>query len=589
MKAVFRAVLIIVAVFVVILISLISLSPNSTNIDKNLTVSQLVATQQELLSEKNINIDQISFQDNPEIYKDDVPSSVVTIFITVMEKDLDTWAAMNEYKSPATANNVDTTDQNVEAIVQFGNDSGPLPTEFGFNDINPNAVVELRGAKSVFDSQKSFKLTLDNSSGAWRGQSIINLNKHLTDETRFRNKLSFDLMKGIPHLVTLRTQFVHLFVRVISSEGQNAFVDYGLYTQVEQPNRRFLDSRLLDGNGQLYKAVNFLFTQYPDQIRLVTDPSYNKDTFSQVLEIKGDEDHSKLIQMLSDLNNYDIPIETTFEKYFDSENYFTWMAFNILTGNVEVVSQNYFLYSPKNGDKWYFIPWDYDKAFPLQTNPGLATKTYLPWQKGVSNYWASTLHRRVLENDQYQNSLDKKMDEMLGYLNQDTINGFVQMYQPVIDKYSFAMPDAFHMPVDINTSHQIGSLLPSDIDTNYSLYVESLETPMPFEMGTPTISGSNLNFVWGSSFDLGKRDITYQFVLGKDWAFNEVIYQKDIKGTSIDVPLNLLVPGKYFWRVTAVNSLGKMQYSYSYYTDANSEIHPGIKRFYFTNNNQVME
>ena len=122
MKAVFRVIVMIIAVFFVILISLISLSPNSTNIDKNLTVSQLVATQQELLSEKNINIDQISFQDNPEIYKDDVPSSVVTIFITVMEKDLDTWAAMNEYKSPATANDVDTTDQNVEAIVQFGND-----------------------------------------------------------------------------------------------------------------------------------------------------------------------------------------------------------------------------------------------------------------------------------------------------------------------------------------------------------------------------------------------------------------------------------------------------------------------------------
>lgn len=588
MKAFFRAVLMIIAVFVVIIISLLSLSPNSS-IDKNLTVSKLVATQQELLTENNISVDQSVFQDNADIYINDDSSSVVTIFITVMENDAETWAAMNEYKTLAATNNTNMDKKNVEAIVQFGDDKGPLPTEFGFNDITPNALVELRGANSAFDSQKSFKLTLDNSSGAWRGQSIINLNKHLSDETRFRNKLSFDLMKGIPHLVTLRTQFIHLYVKIESPEGQNGFIDYGLFTQVEQPNRRFLDSRLLDSNGQLYKANNFLFNRYPDQIHLVTDPLYSEDAFSQVLEIKGDEDHSKLIRMLDELNNSDIPIENTFEKYFDSENYFTWMAFNILTGNVEAVSQNYFLYSPKNGDKWYFIPWDYDKAFPLQSNAKLATKTYLPWQSGVSNYWYSTLHRRVLENDQYQNKLDKKIDEVLGYLNSDVINAFVQRYQPVTDKYSFAMPDAFHMPVDINISHQIANLLASDVDNNYKLYVESLETPMPFVMEAPIINGDNVDFVWGSSYDLGSRDLTYQFVLGKDWAFKEVLYQKSTKDTNIEVPLNLLAPGKYFWRVTAINSLGKVQYSYNYYTDANSEIHPGIKVFYFTTNNQVFE
>ena len=30
---------------------------------------------------------------------------------------------------------------------------------------------------------------------------------------RFRNKLSYDLLKGIPELLSLRTQFVHLYVK----------------------------------------------------------------------------------------------------------------------------------------------------------------------------------------------------------------------------------------------------------------------------------------------------------------------------------------------------------------------------------------
>ena len=47
-----------------------------------------------------------------------------------------------------------------------------------------------------------------------------------------------------------------------------------------------------------------------------------------------------------------------FAKYFDEENYFTWLAFQMLTGNTDTTSQNFLLYSPQNSQKWYFISWD---------------------------------------------------------------------------------------------------------------------------------------------------------------------------------------------------------------------------------------
>lgn len=593
MKAAFRPILLVLAVLLAISGSLLSLGSGVPVIDNNLTIATLLATQQSSLIGEGADIDAIPFQDNQQIYKDEDPSSVITIFVTIKSEDSESWAFMNDYNHilPLPTDVTTSTQKNrIEAIVRFGDDSGPLPTEFGYEDILPNATIEIRGTNLDLDPQKSYKITLFDGSGVWRGQSIINLNKHLSDETRFRNKLSFDLMRQIPNLVGLRTQFVHLYVSVESdAEDQNVFVDYGLFTQIEQPNKRFLESRLLDRDGQLYKASNFLFNEYPGQIRLVNDPLYDESAFSQILEIKGDKDHSKLIQMLRDINNEGFPIEESFGRYFDADNYFTWMAYNILIGNVEVVSQNYLLYSPKNGNKWYFIPWDYDKAFPLQSDVEISTKYYLPWQKGVSNYWESTLHRRVLKESQYRSVLERKLDELFEILSPDKINSLIGLYQPIIDKYSFAMPDAYYMPVDINTSHRIGSLISSDVSDNYDMYVESLESPMPFSLGSPSTDGMIIAFTWSESYDLGDRDISYQFDMASDWAFNDMVYSETVTTTKLEIPLSLLSSGKYFWRVMAINSLGKAQFSYDYYIDVNSEVHPGVKAFYITLEGEVLE
>lgn len=98
-------------------------------------------------------------------------------------------------------------------------------------------------------------------------------------------------------------------------------MDYGLYTQVEQPNKRFLRNHGLDEYGQLYKASMFEFFRYPDALKLADDPKYDLSAFEEVLEVKGNDDHQKLLTMLDDLNNYSLPTEEVFAKYFDEENY----------------------------------------------------------------------------------------------------------------------------------------------------------------------------------------------------------------------------------------------------------------------------
>ena len=230
-----------------------------------------------------------------------------------------------------------------EAILQVGDENGPLQGEVGYGEIVPNATVKIRGQSSTERVQKNYKIELKEGKGEWRGQRTINLNKHGGEGLRYRNKLAYDLMKDIPQMMAARTQFVHLYVKDETAGGSGVFEDYGLYTQVEQMNKTYLKTHGLDNNGHMYKIEFFEFMRYEDAIKLATDPTYDVDRFEDYLEIKGDDDHSKLIAMLEDVNDYSIPIEETVEKWFDTENIFYWMGFHILMGNEDTQSRNYYL------------------------------------------------------------------------------------------------------------------------------------------------------------------------------------------------------------------------------------------------------
>jgi len=396
-------------------------------------------------------------------------------------------------------------------------------------------------------------------------------------------------MKNIPNLVSLRTQFVHLYVKDETANPiSKKFVDYGLYTQVEQVNKAFLKNHLLDRNAHLYKATSFEFDRYPDQIRMADDPLYNEAEFSHRLEIKGNNDHSKLIQMLDDINDYDIPIEYSFEKYFNLDNYFTWMAFNILVGNVDTQNQNFFLYNPQNSDKWYFLPWDYDDSLFRQRRAEAGEYPYLHWETGVANYWGGILHNRVLRSEKYRLMLTDKINELMKILTPERIEALLKIYRPSVEPYIFGVPDVKYLPgskTEFNFSY---SLFPSEIQYNYKLYLESLELPMPFYLGSPTISGDMLSFEWDESYNFKPQNVTYHFSVSKDPTFRKIIYETDVLNQTItEAPV--FEPGTYFWRVIATNEAGKIQYPFDDYEDPDGYPYDGMKIFSITPDGDVVE
>lgn len=251
--------------------------------------------------------------------------------------------------------------------------------------------------------QKSYKLSLNDSAGLWRGQSNIALNKSALDATRVRNKLYFDLAKNMEHVPSLRTQFVRLFIKD-ETAGATQFEDYGLYTQAEVPTKKYLANHGLDRSGFLYKAISFNW-EPNELIRNFDDLELDVEAMATVISCRGREDNSRLLEAMDAVNDMSRDINEVMDTYFDRDNYMEWLAFNLLMGNRDTTMQNYYLYSPLNGSKFYFIPWDGDASLMRYESSIEDGQPVADWEWGISNYWGIILHQRFLKNDKNREDL----------------------------------------------------------------------------------------------------------------------------------------------------------------------------------------
>ena len=531
------------------------------------------------------SINDVQVKDKASVYADDDDDSIVTMYLTVRRGN----AADNTDHSWSEVNGNSTyyydekgiPRYGVEGILQVGDESGPSPDQIGYGLNVPNATVQVRGKTSSKAEQKSFKIKIKSGAGSWRNQKTIALNKHPYDSTRIRNKLSYDLIKTVPGMIGLRTQFVHLYVK--DQTGNDAtgakFVDYVLYTQVEQPNKRFLRNHGLDEYGQLYKASMFEFFRYPDALKLADDPKYDLSAFEEVLEVKGNDDHQKLLTMLDDLNNYSLPTEEVFAKYFDEENYFTWLAFQMLTGNTDTTSQNFLLYSPQNSQKWYFISWDNDGAWGSGEDRLFKGLSGYNYEKGISNYWGSVLHKRVLKSPELRKKLDNKIQGIRKLVSESVVAAKVKEYQKVTQPYLYAMPDVMYDVYDVKGYEQVLNTLGQEVEINYQMYLTSLERPLPFFLDTITVEKDAVRFQWDVSFDFDNEALTYTFELARDYTFKTTLNKQE----NLKLPqaqTGKLAPGQYFMRVSVKNASGQTQTAQEYYEDQNGVRHYGVRCFY---------
>ena len=509
-------------------------------------------------------------RDRKSIYADDDEDSVVVMYLTVRrgnsgESTDHTWEEINAH-SKYWYEEQGVAQYACEAILQIGDETGPLPEQLGYTALAPNATVKIRGQSSTYYSQKNYKIALKKDKGSWRDQTVINLNKHQQEGMRFRNKLAFDLLKMVPQMTSCRTQFVHLYVCDQTQDGTNAvFEDYGLYTQVEQLSKTYLKNHDMDRYGQLYKIESFEYYRYPEALKLKTDPTYDEAVFNEVLESKGNDDHTKLLAMLDEVNDYATPIEDTLAKWFDVDNLVYWMAFHMLVGNYDVQSRNGFLYSPQNIEKFFVLSWDNDGCLFRKEWEVRGRIEGTEWERGASNYWGMVLFNRALRLPDFRAALDAAVEDLLAnYLGQEHLEEMIRGYRETVEPFVYAQPDMLSAPLTAQEYDVVAQAIPEEVQLNYESYLESLQKPMPFYISTPVLEDGELALSWDASYDFDGEMISYRVTLARDPDLADVVATEDdliIPQLSVDDPGE----GQYFLKVEATNESGYTQVAFDTY------------------------
>jgi hypothetical protein len=206
--------------------------------------------------------------------------------------------------------------------------------------------LRYRGDTARVMPKKSWKVEFSESD-SFSGTEELNLNADYIDQTLLRSAVGYDFLAraGVP---TPR----HAYARLYINDG-----DYGLFSNVEQIDERFLDRMGWDLHGNLYKGDGNLEPPkwYEDNPQWWA-ANYGKHTNDQ----NGYDDIRALINLL----NYtpDAQFPEAIAETFDVNGWLDWYAANILLGNFEMVAKNYYLYHDFSTDKWRILPWDVDLA-----------------------------------------------------------------------------------------------------------------------------------------------------------------------------------------------------------------------------------
>ncbi|MHA7599043.1 CotH kinase family protein [Alicycliphilus sp. T452] len=428
---------------------------------------------------------------------------------------------------------------------------------------NAAAKMRMRGSSTREAALKSYRVKFDKGT-TWWGEDTLNLNKHPYDLTRVRNKLAFDLMRTVPYHESLRTQFVDIRYDAADGAGPRPM---GLFTHVEKlGGKGYLALRGWTAGSNVYKVASFNFNTDARLQALAGGKA--GPGFEQLLEIESDAgNHQAIVDAVKALDSDATPFQATFARYFDRNNYLAWLATAILLGNWDTASQNFGLYQPLGGEKFYFLPWDYDGALGYPQQPGAAA--YPSWNQGLSTWWDSALHRRFISAPGNLALLQAAVEEIRGkYLTDAAVRQLLDSYRPIVEPILARAPDASNLdargqgtPMEQWAAEY--QRLQTVIGANHGLFLQSLQRPMPYWMAGSDKGGSlELDWSWPAPFHPQGKAISYRVEVARAEAGQPAFAD----GTLVQAPasvsgrttlsLGALPAGRYLVRVTASDPEG---------------------------------
>ena len=441
-------------------------------------------------------------------------------------------------------------DFKVEIPIHFQSDDFPDDSSF------TNANLRQRGATSRLAPQKSFRIKLDSKEVLWRNERRLQLNKHPYERTRIRNKMAFDLMRELPHLPSLRTQFVNLWI----DDGAGP-EDYGLFTHVEFAGKEYLVNRGRDKDDNLYKIEFFEFSQ-GDLDNLQVDENgepLDEDRFESRLDIKRGDDHSKLIEMMMAMNDPAQSFEAVLDKYFNHNNVLMWITANLLLHQTDAITHNFYLYNPLDSDKFYFLPWDYDGGLQPESiltnsfaNDELSKRLFFGYARGANSNFVSRYYKLPGMHEKILAAADELRNN---YLTDANIDARAARYNDVVAPFLMQSPDVDFQRYNPN------------IPASFSGYVAGIHdqlrtdfaVPMPPEFNEPEYVDGSVFLSWTPAFDVTRSNtLSYDIDIATSVEFEagSVVYSvtgiEDAESVvEHDVDLTLLPEAELYVRLVA--------------------------------------
>lgn len=219
--------------------------------------------------------------------------------------------------------------------------------------------VRLKGNSSFNEAQRSgstrYSLKLDfdrvDEDLTLYGYKKLNLNNGFKDPTMMRERIAYEVFDSLG-LPASRAAYVRVFVN-----GEQL----GLYTAVEQVDKRYLAERLGDDDGDLYKPERMTGSLTYRGATIDAYPDHNIKTNEDTT------DHADLLRFIDVLNNTsDEDLEVALPGVLDIDAFLRYLAASTALTNLDSyqgTGHNYYIYFHSETGVATVIPWDLNEAF----------------------------------------------------------------------------------------------------------------------------------------------------------------------------------------------------------------------------------
>lgn len=235
-----------------------------------------------------------------------------------------------------------------------------------------NVGIRYKGNSSLAraGTKKSFNVDMNEYVVDQRflGLNEVNLNNTVLDPSMEREVSAYELFRAFG-VIAPRANYARVYV---NDEY------WGLYVNVEEVDKRFLDRTFADNDGNLYKQYSVASLEYRGaQASAYDDGTYRKKTN----EIANDwSDLIALCELLA--SNDPARIENELPARLDVDGYLRWLAANTYLSHIDAYTgfaNNYYLYRDPGTGRFVYIPWDLDITFGTAGHGGTTTAFLLDW------------------------------------------------------------------------------------------------------------------------------------------------------------------------------------------------------------------